>query len=317
MMDESGEPDEQEQAGASQASRGGTWTEHDRRMQELIVNYPVQAIQLFAAEEAERIDQGARIISLRQEMEKHGLSRPLRRLDVPMRVEWSNGEREGLMFVIESETVASAFNIHRMAHYCLDLAEFEDLTRVVPVVVFLDRGAAPSELRLEGDRATYLTFWYRTFVLPGVHYSVYRDSDNIVARICLPLMGWKDPEEKVDVCAHAVMGIRQLESNPERQEKWIENVDRYTRLNDDELEQMRREYPQEGSAMAGLIDRAREETTQEANAKTLLRQIERKFGSEAKEASRARVEGAEIGELEMWLDRILDAECVEDVFSTD
>ncbi|WP_238641410.1 hypothetical protein [Halorhodospira halophila] len=44
--------------------------------------------------------------------------------------------------------------------------------------------------------------------------------------------------------------------------------------------------------------------------------IERKFGPEAREASRARVERAAVGELEMWLDRILDAECVEDVFGT-
>ncbi|MCG5548900.1 hypothetical protein LRD17_09095 [Halorhodospira halochloris] len=51
--------------------------------------------------------------------------------------------------------------------------------------------------------------------------------------------------------------------------------------------------------------------------KTLLRQIERKFGAEAKEASRARVERAALGELEMWLDRILDAERIEDVFADD
>ncbi|MCG5530438.1 hypothetical protein LRD18_06065 [Halorhodospira halochloris] len=57
--------------------------------------------------------------------------------------------------------------------------------------------------------------------------------------------------------------------------------------------------------------------SQQTAAKTLLRLIERKFGPEAKEASRARVERAEVGELEMWLDRILDAERVEDVFSTD
>ncbi|MCG5528854.1 hypothetical protein [Halorhodospira sp. 9628] len=48
----------------------------------------------------------------------------------------------------------------------------------------------------------------------------------------------------------------------------------------------------------------------------MLRLIERKFGPEAREASRARVERAAVGELEMWLDRILDAECVEDVFGT-
>ena len=61
----------------------------------------------------------------------------------------------------------------------------------------------------------------------------------------------------------------------------------------------------------------REEGRQEHAVETLLRLIERKFGPEAKEASRARVERAAIGELEMWFDRAIDAERVEDVFSTD
>ena len=61
----------------------------------------------------------------------------------------------------------------------------------------------------------------------------------------------------------------------------------------------------------------RQEGSQQTAAKTLLRLIERKFGPEAKEASRPRVERAAVGELEMWLDRILDAERVEDVFAGD
>ncbi|MCG5531748.1 hypothetical protein LRD18_12970, partial [Halorhodospira halochloris] len=237
--------------------------DHDRRMQELVLDYPEQALQLFAADEAERIDQGAKISSLRQEMSKHKLSRPLRRLDVPMLVEWSNGEREGLIFVIESESRSRAFNIHRLAHYCLDLSELKGLTRVVPVVVFLDSGSAPGELRLEGDQGVYLNFWYRSFVLPNHHYSVYQDSDNIVARISLPLMNWKNPQEKVAVCAKAVMGICELEPDPDKQLKWLENVDKYTDLNEDELEQLRREFPQEGSTMTGLVERTREETRKE------------------------------------------------------
>lgn len=63
--------------------------------------------------------------------------------------------------------------------------------------------------------------------------------------------------------------------------------------------------------------RGEQKGRQEHAVETLLRQIERKFGPEAKEVSRARLERAEIGELEMWLDRILDAERIEDVFADD
>jgi len=41
------------------------------------------------------------------------------------------------------------FSIHRLAHYCLDLAELLKTTRVVPVVIFLRRAdKVPQRLRL-------------------------------------------------------------------------------------------------------------------------------------------------------------------------
>jgi hypothetical protein len=58
-----------------------------------------------------------------------------------------------------------------------------------------------------------------------------------------------------------------------------------------------------------------EKGRQEGEARTLLRLIERKFGAEAKEAYRSRVEGATSEKLLVWTDRILDAEHVEDVFA--
>ena len=57
-----------------------------------------------------------------------------------MLVEWPDGRREALLFVIEEETETDRFTIHRLAHYCLDLAEMLAPERVVPVVIFLRLG---------------------------------------------------------------------------------------------------------------------------------------------------------------------------------
>ena len=59
----------------------------------------------------------------------------------------------------------------------------------------------------------------------------------------------------------------------------------------------------------------RQEGRKEAEVAMLLRQIERKFGAQAKQVWRSRIEHATTGQLEMWLDRILDADRVEDVFA--
>ncbi|MFP4146600.1 MAG: hypothetical protein ACLFSI_02675, partial [Halorhodospira sp.] len=81
-------------------------------------------------------------------------------------------------------------------------------------------------------------------------------------------------------------------------------------------------YPDEEAIMTGIVSRTRQEAQQEGRqegrqntqVQTLLRQIERKFGAEAREAVHVRVERGTPAELEMWLDRIIDAEQVEDVF---
>jgi len=58
----------------------------------------------------------------------------------------------------------------------------------------------------------------------------------------------------------------------------------------------------------------RQEGRQEGEVSTLLRQIERKFGLEARKAYQTRVENASLEELELWLDRFATADCVEEIF---
>jgi len=98
----------------------------------------------------------ARIIPIRQEQLKDRLGNRFRELDVPLLVEWPNGNREAIVFVIEEETQSYRFSIHRLAHYCLDLAELMETDRVIPVVIFLNAGTRKTSLHLGGDRHTYL-----------------------------------------------------------------------------------------------------------------------------------------------------------------
>ncbi len=53
---------------------------------------------------------------------------------------------------------------------------------------------------------------------------------------------------------------------------------------------------------------------QKGEARTLLRQLTQKFGPEAAQAHRERIEAAELEQLEAWLDRILTAETPETIF---
>ena len=301
--------------------------DHDHNFKNLILDYPRQALEFLAADEAASIDSNARIVPIRQEQLKKGLGERFRELDIPLLVEWPDGRREALLFVVEEESQAKRFNIHRLAHYCLDLAEHFETQRVVPVVVFLRGTAAPRDLVLGGDRHRYLTFDYIACELTSLRADAYRDSNNLVARLNLPNMACQNTEEKLAAFAAAVRGLQDLEADPERRLKYADFIDIYARLSSDERREYARQYPQEDEAMVGMIEQSRqqdleqgleqgrEQGLQQGEASVLIRLMERKFGSLTTD-QRQRIEAADADTLLAWSERILTASSADEVFNS-
>jgi len=142
------------------------------------------------------------------------------------------------------ETEPARFSIHRLAHYCLDLSELLDTRRVVPVVIFLHQGAFPERLRLGGDAGTYLDFRFLAYALPRVPAREHFDSPNLVARLNLPNMAY-GPDEKLEVYAKAMRGLTTLEPDPERRFKYLDFIDIYAALDENERIVYRQRYPEE------------------------------------------------------------------------
>ena len=44
-----------------------------------------------------------------------------RELDVPLKVEWQDGRRESILFILEEETDWHRFSLHRLGSYCFEL----------------------------------------------------------------------------------------------------------------------------------------------------------------------------------------------------
>ena len=159
-------------------------TDHDQNFKNLIVDYPRQALSFFAGNEVGYDLADARIIPLREEQLKEHLGARYRKLDIPLLVEWPDGRREGLLFVLEEESKPGKFSIHRLAHYCLDLAQLMKTERIIPVVIFLHSGEARAEqLHLGSEQQTYLEFRFIACYLKRLLASDYCESDNIVIRL--------------------------------------------------------------------------------------------------------------------------------------
>jgi len=202
---------------------------HDQNFKNLILDYPRQAIEFFAAEEMAVFDGPLRITPVRQEQLKHRLKERHRELDVPLLVEWPSGDKEMILFALEEETQSSRFSIHRLAHYCIDLGEMFQLDRIVPVVIFLNNYRGPTTLSYASDSRIYLQFNFLFCELSVIPWQKFRASSNIVARLNLPNMSYPKGD-KVDVYASAMQGLFQLEPAMDKQFKCLDFVDLYSKL---------------------------------------------------------------------------------------
>ncbi|MYK83356.1 MAG: DUF4351 domain-containing protein [Gammaproteobacteria bacterium] len=290
---------------------------HDQNFKNLIVDYPEQSLAFLAPDEAPKAEDAVRIVPVREEQLKSDLRERYRRLDVPLLVEWKDGRREAILFAVEEETDPRRFSPLRLIHYCADLAETFKTQRVVPVVVFLRPGAKRGPLVLGTERRDYLWFDYLVCALGDMPAADWLDSSNLVARLNLPNMR-APANSRVDVYASAVRGLLDLERNLSRREKYIEFIDIYAGLNDNERRIYRERHPKESNIMTGMFQRAREEGMQlgrVAGERTLLeRQLRRKFGALPSVVD-ARLSNASVADLEAWGENVLDADTINEVFN--
>ena len=312
---------------------------HDQNFKNLIVDYPLESLALFAPEEAPAPEDDVRVTPLRQEQLKERLGDRFRALDTPLRVRWRDKRREEILLVMEEVSDSTKFSIHRLAHYCLDLSEMYGTQRVVPVVIFLrDAGKSPPSLTLGTERRAHLPFGYLVSEIGRMPVEHWLASDNLVARINLPNMrGARD--RKVEVYGEAVRGLLGLESDPLKRAKYLDFIDIYADLADNERERYKKQYPEENETMAGIVQTARDEGMRkgiqqgidegmqrgmetgvrqgrvDGERALLERQLRRRFGSLSPEVA-ARLGGASAPELETWADKVLDADTLDEVFNS-
>lgn len=292
---------------------------HDQNFKNLILDYPRPALEFFAAEEVPPDLTQARIVPIRQEQLKERLGERFRELDIPLLVEWPDGRREAILFIVEEETDPRRFSVHRLAHYCLDIAELIETDRVVPVVIFLHPGQYPLGLRLGGDRDTYLIFRFIACDLGCLPVDQYLHSTNIVARLNLPNMDYPS-ERRIEVYASAQDGLVELEPSTDRRLKYMDYIDQYANLSRDEWLAYQNEYlPRSGQKeiIMGMKQFLREEIMQESiqqgEALILQRLLQRRFGP-LPDWVTEKLAQADQTSLETWADRVLDATTLEEVF---
>lgn len=297
---------------------------HDQNFKNLILDYPLEAIQFFAPEEATGLDKNVKITPIRQEQLKNRLGDRFHELDVPLQVEWPDGRRAALLFLFEEEIDPSRFSIHRLVIYCASLAELMDTDRVVPVVIFLKGNhRVRRQLQLGSERHKFLSFDYLCCMLNELPAESYQDSTNVVARITLPTMAYAE-EQLLDVFASALRGL-ELEPRMEKRLKYLDFIDTYAQLDDNERKLFAKRFPKEDKAMTTWsqrmlaqgeqkgLEKGLQEGRQQGEANALLRLLVHRFGPLG-DAMTQRVRQASEAELEQWLLNFVSARTLDEVF---
>lgn len=202
--------------------------DHDQNFKNLILDYPRQALEFFAPQEARLIPPDATITPIREEQLKERLGDRFFELDVPLLVEWKNGSREALVFCIEEDSRPDEDHPLRHAIYCIQLAILLKTRRVVPVAIYPFH-AKPFEnkFKLAGDFGVYLEFNGISIRLRALESFDRLDTRNIVECLCLPLMAHK-PEDNPAILARAIHALATLEDNRDKQLKYLRFIAQYS-----------------------------------------------------------------------------------------
>jgi len=286
---------------------------HDQNFKNLILDYPQQAIELFAPEEAEGLrDPAVRILPVREEQLKERLGERFRELDTPVLVEWPDQRREALLFLFEEDTQARRFSVHRLIHYCVDISELLNIQRLVPVVIFLHGRLRKQPFTLSGDAGDYLWFRYLPYAFRGQRAADHYASDNLIARLNLPNMRYP-PAQRVEVYAQAVRGLLTLEPDRDRQLKYLDFIDIYAHLTEDERMTYQHQYASDAATVSGFAQRFVQQGILEGESTLLARQLRKRFGT-LDDATQARLREASAGQLEHWGEQFVEAQTLPDVF---
>lgn len=140
-----------------------------------------------------------------------------------------------------------------------------------------------------------------------------------MVRLNLPNMQYP-AGRKVEVYAQAVRGLTTLEYDPEKQLKYLDFIDIYAALNDNERAEYQRDYPDEVQTMSRFAERFREEGMQQgmqqgmhrSEALVLERLLRLKFGT-LPDAVQQRLEQADEQTLFRRSERVLTASRLDEV----
>ena len=197
----------------------------DEMIKNLIRDYPEDALEFFNPEIIKKYGRPARIDFHIQESRKHSHFDKNLKNDIAVIYEFLNGEHI-VLTLVEHWSNKSKFDIHRFAHYLIDLDnQFPDYEKL-PIALFTDssdewRTPLQTKIEIKCMDEVFLTFSYRFIRMKALDAERFINTKNRFIAVLRSAMKW-DKSNKIIVAVDFIKSYMLLE---ESIKTTIKNVD--------------------------------------------------------------------------------------------
>ena len=213
----------------------------DGMIKNLIRDYPEDALEFFNPEIFKRYGRPTKINFHIQENKKNSHFDPKKINDIAIIYEFHNGKKV-VLTLVEHWSDKSKFNIHRFAHYLIDLDyQFPDYEKL-PVALFTDKAdkwnSEPKKIiEIKCLNLIYLKFSYRLIRLKADDADKYRRTKNKFIAVLRSAMKWKS-SKKVFMAFDFIKYYSILEEDVKLLQKHIDIIEYYFYLTNDQLSEL-------------------------------------------------------------------------------
>ncbi|MCP4131694.1 MAG: hypothetical protein GY754_12010 [bacterium] len=214
----------------------------DEMIKELIRDYPEDALEFFNPKICRKYGRPVKATFHLQENSKFSHSDPKRINDIVVQYEFSGGEKV-VLALIEHWSDKSRFDIHRFAHYLIDLDKRFPGCEKYPVAVFTDKAKTwykqpPKEIEIKCLDEVYLRFRYKLVKLKAADAERYRKTKNKFESVLRSAMnlGSSERENRVLLAFDFMLDYGNLESDKKLYNKHVDIIIYYLGLTGEEVQ---------------------------------------------------------------------------------
>ncbi len=205
----------------------------------LVRDYPVDALEFLKPEIAARYGKPVGVSFAIQEIKKHSHRDRNMKNDIAVCYTF-NDKRRVVLVLIEHWSDKAKFDIHRFAHYLLDLSKRFPGAEILPVALFTDRSDTwrkqpDAEINVRCFDETYLCFRYQLVRLKDYQAEHYVETKNRFIAVLRSAMRY-DIAKKISLAVECIRGYGYIEEDIRNIEKNIDIIEYFLEITAGEKE---------------------------------------------------------------------------------